>query len=77
MTGALIFGGIMLLAVAVVLYGTWPTERDERLKVATAEIREAEAERNRALNRLLLAEEMLTPGQVAELDQQCAEAGPL
>jgi hypothetical protein len=77
MTGALIFGGIMLLAVAVVLYGTWPTERDERLKVAAAEIREAEAERNRARNRLLLAEEMLTPGQVAALDQRCAEAGLL
>jgi hypothetical protein len=76
-TGALIFGGILLLAVAVVLFGTWPTEREQRLKVAAAEIREAEAERNRALNRLLLAEEMLTPDQVAELDQQCAEAGPL
>lgn len=77
MTGALILGGIIALIAAVILYGTWPTERDERLKVANAEIREAEAERNRALNRLLLAEKMLTPGQVAALDQQCAQAGPL
>lgn len=63
----LILVAVMVLIAAVVLFGTWPSERERRLALAASEIRAAEAERNAAESRARLAEALLTPDQVAEL----------
>ena len=65
--GALILVAVMVLIAAVVLFGTWPSEREHRLTLAAAEITAAEAERNKAEARARLAEALLTPTQQAEL----------
>lgn len=69
----LIFFAVVGLSVAVVLVGTWPTERDERLRVAAAEIADAVAERNAAEMRARIAEEFLTPEQAELLAVKLAD----
>jgi hypothetical protein len=65
--GALILAALMLLVIVVVLFGTWPSEREHRLSLAAAEIRAAETERNKAETRARLAEALLTADQVVEM----------
>jgi len=69
MWGPLIFGAVVVLALVFVLEGSWPSERERRLRMAAEEIRAAEAERNEAEVRALLAEALLSPDQAAELQR--------
>lgn len=69
----LIFAAVVGLAAAVVLYGTWPSERERRLRMAGSEIAAAVAERNAAEFRARIAEEFLTPDQAELLEQKLAD----
>lgn len=69
----LTFAAVVVLLIAVVLVGTWPSEREERLRMAAAEIRAAVAERNTAEFRARLAEEFLTPDQAELLEEKLAD----
>jgi hypothetical protein len=70
---ALFFAAVVVLIIVVVLVGTWPTEREERLRMAATEIAAAVAERNTAEFRARVAEEFLTPDQAELLERKLAD----
>lgn len=72
----LIFAAVVALAVVVVLYGTWPSERERRLRMAAFEIAAAEGERNAAELRARIAEEFLTLDQAQLLVEKLADPRP-